>query len=232
MVALITSLAPVLIIIFYVYFRDKYDREPVWLLVRAVLLGAVIVIPVIFLERFLLSMMPSMGPTGQAIYSAFLVAGTSEELFKFLALYLLVWKSPSFNEKFDGIVYAVFISLGFAAVENVMYVMEGGYRTALVRGITAVPAHALFGITMGYYFGVAHMYRELRKEYLIRSLFIPLLLHGLYDFLLMIQREWLLVVFVFYVGYLYVSGFRKMRILSDSSIYKPVEEEDMMDGNT
>ncbi|MFO7933147.1 MAG: PrsW family glutamic-type intramembrane protease [Bacteroidales bacterium] len=225
MVVLITSLAPVLIIIFYVYFRDKYDREPVGLLLRAVLLGVVIVLPVILTERFLLRLMPPLGEEGEAFYHAFLVAATSEELFKFLALYLLIWKSPSFNEKFDGIVYAVFISLGFAAVENVMYVLEGGPRTALLRALTAVPAHALFGITMGYYFGLAHMYSELRKEYMIKSLLIPILLHGVYDFLLMIQREWLLAAFFFYVVYLYLNGFKKMRILSDSSIYKPLEKE-------
>ena len=224
MVVLITSLAPVLIIIFYIYFRDKYDREPVGLLLRAVLLGVVIVLPVILTESFLVRIMPPLGEGGEAFYHAFLVAGTSEELFKFLALYLLIWKSPSFNEKFDGIVYAVFISLGFAAVENVMYVMDGGSQTALVRALTAVPAHALFGITMGYYFGVAHMYSELRREYFLKSLLIPILLHGVYDFLLMIQREWLLVAFVFYVVYLYLNGFKKMRILSDSSIYKPLEK--------
>jgi RsiW-degrading membrane proteinase PrsW (M82 family) len=225
MVVLITSLAPVLIIIFYVYFRDKYDREPLGLLLRAVMLGLVIVLPIILMERFLVKIMPPLGEAGEAFYHAFLVAGTSEELFKFLALYLLIWKSPSFNEKFDGIVYAVFISLGFAAVENVMYVLEGGTRTALLRALTAVPAHALFGITMGYYFGVAHMYNELRKEYILKSLLIPILLHGVYDFLLMIRREWLLVAFVLYVVYLYLNGFKKMRILSDSSIYKPLEKE-------
>jgi len=227
MVILITSLAPVLIIIFYVYFRDKYDREPVGLLLRAVLLGVVIVIPILLMERLLVRIMPPFGHLGEVIYHAFLVAGTSEELIKFMALYLLIWKSPSFNEKFDGIVYAVFISLGFAAVENVLYILEGGTRTALLRALTAVPAHALFGITMGYYFGVARMYTELKNKYLLRSLLIPVLLHGVYDFLLMIQLGWLLLVFVFYVIYLYVNGFRKMRVLSDSSIYKPVEEEDL-----
>lgn len=232
MIILLISLAPVLIIIFYIYFRDRYDREPLGLLLRSLVLGGLIVIPILYLERFLISIMPPFGPTGEAVFHAFLVAGTSEELIKFLALYLLIWNSPSFNEKFDGIVYAVFVSLGFAGVENVMYVLEGGYRTALLRALTAVPAHALFGITMGYYFGVAHMYSELRNEYLMKSLLIPILLHGVYDFLLMIGREWLLVVFVFYVIYLYVNGFKKLRILSDSSIYKPVDEKDLMNGRS
>ncbi|HER07999.1 MAG TPA: PrsW family intramembrane metalloprotease [Bacteroides sp.] len=224
---LLISLAPVLIIIFYIYLRDKYEREPVKLLVRAVLLGGLIVIPIIFLERLLAGIMPPAGPVGEAMYYAFVVAGTSEELIKFLALYLLIWKSPSFNEKFDGIVYAVCISLGFAGVENVMYVMEGGYQTALMRGITAVPAHALFGITMGYYFGLARMYPELRGAYLLKSLVIPILLHGVYDFLLMVQQEWLLLVFAAYLTYLYITGFRKMKITSDSSVFRPAEDENL-----
>jgi RsiW-degrading membrane proteinase PrsW (M82 family) len=226
MVILIASLAPVFIILFYVYFRDKYDREPLKLLIFAVVAGLIIVIPVVIVERLLMRMMPSFGQVAEAAYQAFIVAGFTEELFKFLALYLLVWRSPSFNEKFDGIVYAVFVSLGFAAVENVMYVMDGGYQTAIVRAITAVPAHALFGITMGYYFGIAHMYSELRSSYLIKALLMPILLHGIYDFILMVGINWLLVLFAFYVVFLYIFGIRKMKTLSDASIFKPLEEED------
>ena len=218
---LLASLAPVVIILLYIYFRDKYEKEPIRLLIKTLVSGAVIVVPVILVGRLLLSIMPSMGTVASAAYHAFLVAGFTEEIFKFLALYLLIWKSPSFNEKFDGIVYAVFVSLGFAAVENVMYVLDGGYHTAIVRAITAVPAHALFGITMGYYFGIAHMYSELRKSYLLRALLIPIVLHGIYDFILMVEVDWLLTIFIIYVVYLYVTGIKKLKTLSDASIFKP-----------
>ena len=226
MIILIASLAPVFIILFYIYFRDKYDREPLRLLIMAVVSGVIIVVPVVVVERLLMRGMPSLGQVGEAAYQAFLVAGSTEEIFKFLALYLIIWKSPSFNEKFDGIVYAVFVSLGFAAVENVLYVMQGGYETAIIRAITAVPAHALFGITMGYYFGIAHMYSELRNRYLGWALLIPIILHGIYDFILMVGINWLLIVFVFYVAFLYIFGMRKMKILSDASIFKPLEDEE------
>ena len=226
MILLITSLAPVLIILFYIYIRDRYEREPLGLLVRALLAGMLIVIPVIFVERFLVIVMPVTGQIPSAAYNAFLVAGLTEETFKFMALLLLVWKSPSFNEKFDGIVYAVFVSLGFAAIENILYVAQGGIHTALVRGVTAVPAHALFGVTMGYYVGIARMYEELRKRYLLLALLLPVLLHGTYDFILMVGIEWLLAVFFVYVIFLYFYGMRKMRILSDASIFKPIEGEE------
>ena len=222
---LLASLAPVFIILFYIYFRDKYEREPFRLLLFALLSGVFIVLPVLVVERSLMRIMPPLGQFGEAAYQAFLVAASTEELFKFLALYLLIWRSPSFNEQFDGIVYAVFVSLGFAAVENVLYVLEGGYNTALVRAITAVPAHALFGVTMGYYMGIGRRYEELKKNYLARSLLIPILLHGIYDFILMVGIDWLLTVFVLYVIFLYISGMRKLRVLSEASIYKPDEEE-------
>jgi RsiW-degrading membrane proteinase PrsW (M82 family) len=222
---LIASLAPVFIILFYIYFRDKYDREPVALLARAVALGMGVVIPILFVERVLIGIMPSFGRLGSAAYHAFLVAGTTEEVFKFLALFLLIWKSPSFNEQFDGIVYAVFVSLGFAGVENVLYVMENGYQTAMIRAFTAVPAHAIFGVTMGYYLGIAHRYEELRTQYLRRSVLVPVLLHGIYDFILMVELDWLLLLFAPYVIFLYVSGARKLRTLSDASVFKPTDLE-------
>jgi RsiW-degrading membrane proteinase PrsW (M82 family) len=226
MAALLASLAPVFIILFYIYFRDKYDKEPLGLLIKALLMGVVIVFPVIFAERFMMNLMPQLGRLGAAAYHAFFVAGLMEELFKFLALYILVWRSPSFNEQFDGIVYAVFVSLGFAGVENVLYVMDGGMQTAFTRALTAVPAHAIFGIAMGYYLGIAHSYEELRASYLRRALLVPILLHGIYDFILMVEIDWLLLLFIPYVMWLYFMGLRKMKQLSDASVFKPLEEQE------
>lgn len=221
----LSSIAPVFIIALYIYFRDKYEKEPLLLLAKALMAGMLAVIPIIFIERLLMGLMPAMGKIGEAAYQAFVVAGGTEEVFKYLALYLLIWKSPSFNEQFDGIVYAVFVSLGFAAVENVMYVMSSGLETAALRAITAVPAHAIFGITMGYFFGIARRYEELRKVYLRRALWVPILLHGIYDFILMVEIGWLLMLFIPYVIYLYIAGGKKLRILSDASIFKPEMED-------
>ena len=226
MAILLASLAPVLIILFYIYFRDKYDKEPLGLLLKALLMGIVIIVPVIFIERLLMNLIPQSSKVAAAAYHAFVVAGSTEELFKFLVLYLLVWKSPSFDEKFDGIVYAVFVSLGFAGVENVLYVMDGGMQTALTRALTAVPAHAIFGITMGYYLGIARIYKELKGPYLARALLVPILLHGIYDFILMVEVGWLLLLFIPYVIILYIMGMKKMKEHSDTSIFKPLEEED------
>jgi len=216
---LIVSLAPVVIIAAYIYFRDKYEKEPIRLLLFALLAGGLTVIPILFLESFLSSFTGLFYGLMAAGWKAFVVAAFSEELFKYIALYLLIWKSPEFNEKFDGIVYATYVSLGFAAVENVMYVMDGGLTTGIMRAITAVPAHAIFGITMGFYFGLAKFYEKDRTSLKIKALAFPILLHGIYDFILFTGIEWLTIIFIGFVIYLYVSGLKRMRELSDQSIY-------------
>lgn len=226
MVIILLALAPVFIILFYIYFRDKYEKEPFKLLALSLVAGIIIVLPVIFIERLIMALQPEMGQLMDAGYNAFLVAALVEEAFKFLALYLLIWKSKEFNEKFDGIVYAVFISLGFAAVENVLYVTGGGIEVGLIRAITAVPAHALFGVTMGYYFGIARMYIELRKKYIWLAFLVPFVLHGIYDFLLMSNLPILLLAFIPFMLYLYFAGFRKIKVTSNSSIYKDLDIEE------
>lgn len=216
---LVLALAPVVIIAVYIYFRDKYEKEPLHLLLFALLAGGLTVIPILFLEGFLDRFTLRFTWLLAAAWKAFAVAAFSEELFKYVALYLLIWKSPEFNEKFDGIVYAVYVSLGFAAVENVLYVMDGGLSTGIMRAITAVPAHAIFGITMGFYFGLAKFYEKQRQSLKQKALLFPILLHGIYDFILFTEIGWLTIVFVGFVVYLYISGLKRLRELSKQSIY-------------
>ena len=217
---LLISLAPVFIIAGYIYFRDKYEREPIKLLIFALGAGALTVIPILFVEQFLDTFTNSFPGLLKAAWKAFVVAAFSEELFKYLALYILIWRSREFNEKFDGIVYATYVSLGFAAVENILYVTGGGISTGLMRAVTAVPAHAIFGITMGFYFGLAKFYISERRSLKLKALFYPILLHGIYDFILFTGIKWLTIVFVAFVIFLYFSGLKKIKKLSDQSIYK------------
>ena len=216
---IILSLAPVFIIAGYVYFRDKYEKEPIRLLLFALLAGTLIVIPIMFVESFLVKLNVLFQGLSAAAWNAFVVAAFTEELFKYIALYLLIWKSSEFNEKFDGIVYAVFVSLGFAAVENVLYVTGYGFATGLTRAITAVPAHAIFGVTMGFYFGMAKFYEKERQQLKRKALILPIILHGIYDFILFTGYTWLTIIFIGFVVYLYISGLKRMKKLSDKSIY-------------
>ncbi|HPT31684.1 MAG TPA: PrsW family glutamic-type intramembrane protease [Prolixibacteraceae bacterium] len=216
---LLISLAPVAIIAGYIWFRDKYEREPFRMLFFSLLAGALIVVPVIFAENLI--SIPGEGLEGipAAAWKAFAVAGFTEEVFKYLALFLLIWKSREFNDKYDGIVYGTFLSLGFAGVENILYVFSEGYSTGLVRAFTAVPAHAIFGITMGFYLGLAKFYPRKRRALQWRALLIPILLHGIYDFILMTGIEWLWIVFFAFLVFLYISAFRRLKRLSDASYF-------------
>lgn len=217
---IVLALAPVFIIAGYVYFRDKYEKEPLHLLLLALLFGVISVIPILFLEQFLDGFTRYFNGLLAAAWKAFVVAAFSEELFKFIALYLLIWKSPEFNEKFDGIVYAVFVSLGFAAVENIMYVTGNGFSTGIARALTAVPAHAIFGVTMGFYFGMAKFYEKEQKKLKQKALFFPIILHGIYDFILFTGIEWLIIAFFAFLTFLFITGLKRIKKLSDQSIYK------------
>jgi len=217
---LILALAPVLVVAFYIYLRDKYEREPIALLVLAFVAGCLITIPVSIIEGWLSVPAQSMQTYASAGWTAFVVDAFTEELFKFIALMILFWNNKNFNEKFDGIVYAVFISLGFAAIENIMYVMEGGASVGILRAFTAVPAHALFGIVMGYQVGLARFFPGEKSWRLFLALAIPILLHGIYDFILMTEHPYLLLVFIPFLVFLWRYGFRRMKQLSDRSVYR------------
>jgi RsiW-degrading membrane proteinase PrsW (M82 family) len=217
---LILALAPVFVIAVYIYFRDKYEKEPIGQLIKSLVVGCLITLPIVYVEHFLTVIKPDFGGGWSAFYTAFVVAGTTEEVFKFLALFLLIWTNRNFNDKFDGIVYSVFISLGFAAIENIGYVFQNGESTAYTRAFLSVPGHALFGVTMGFYFRLAKFYPKQRINLLIKSLCFPILLHGIFDFILMLGNLRLMVIFIPYVAFLYFYGLRKMKNLSERSFFK------------
>ena len=218
---LIAALAPILIFAIYFYYRDKYEKEPIILLLKTLLLGVFISLPVILLEKYFENFISIAGDDSylKAGFSAFIVASFSEELFKLIAVYWLIWKNSNFNELFDGIVYCVYVSLGFAAIENVIYVFSGGTSVALLRAFTAVPAHTLFGVAMGYNFGLAKFNKNKRVFYLIFSFIVPFILHGIYDFILMSNDGLLLLGFIPFMIFLWSRSKKRIKELSDASIY-------------
>lgn len=222
---LVIAVAPVFIVLFYVYFRDKYEHEPLGMLLKALGAGILITIPISFVEQGLSNFAAGViSSRMEVVWSAFVVAGGTEELFKYIALYLLIWANKNFNERFDGIVYAVFVSLGFAMVENLLYVLQGGFGVGWIRALTAIPAHTFFGITMGFYFGIARFSDErARASFMIRALLWPIILHGFYDFCLMSGIPILLLIFIPFIVYLWIQSFQKMKKLSDASSFRPLE---------
>jgi RsiW-degrading membrane proteinase PrsW (M82 family) len=221
---IVIALAPVLIIAVYIYIRDKYEREPVRLLLVSLVVGGIITIPVVFVEGIISGYGKDLYGLPSAAWNAFVVAAFTEELFKFCGLFLLIWHNRQFNEKFDGIVYACFIALGFAGIENILYVTDGGMSVGITRAFTATPAHALFGVVMGYQFGLARFYPKERWWRLFLAFLMPFLLHGIYDFILMSGYPYLLVIFLPYLVFLWLFGFRRIRQLSERSIYRQIRK--------
>lgn len=125
-------------------------------------------------------------PLFSSFFDAFFVAGFTEEFAKFAVLYWIVWKNKEFDQHFDGIIFAVCVSMGFALVENLMYVFEGGMKVALIRAVLAVPGHGLNAVVMGYYLSLAKFHQGPKKnEYLMKSFLGAAVMHSLYDFTLM-----------------------------------------------
>lgn len=220
---LTVTLAPTVAIIWFVYTRDRYEKEPTRLLVYAFLLGIFSIVPAIIGsvmggEFFYISGNPLM----TAAY-AFGVVALSEETAKFLFLRFVIFRKPAFNEPYDGIVYAVMIGMGFATFENLLYVADGGMETAVMRMFTAVPAHAVFGVTMGYWTGLARFDRSRQARYLIIGLGSAVILHGAYDFFLMQQNIPMLFVLSF-IG-LYLAIRWSLRAIKQHSELSPFRDE-------
>ena len=186
------SLAPGLAIIFYIYSKDKYDREPFEPLFISFLLGVVCTVPASLIQRALqpeLNLFFSPYSIPYYIIWAFGLVAFSEEGCKFLVLRLYSYRRRAFNEPFDGIVYSVMVSMGFACLENVMYVFEHGFATGILRMFLSVPAHASFGVLMGYHTGLAKFDPDRASWHLWKGLLIAVLFHGSFDFFLFLQNN-------------------------------------------
>jgi len=178
-----SAVVPSLLLLWYVYARDK-NPEPRGMLIKTFLLGALICIPVVPVAMTLESM--GQGFSGDvwsgALVKAFLGAAIPEELFKFLVLRWYVWRKTHFDEPLDGVVYGATASLGFATLENILYVGQHGFETAVLRAVTAVPGHAFTGVLMGAFLGRARFAEPGQRTALIgMGLGSAILLHGAYD---------------------------------------------------
>ena len=183
-----SAVVPVFIIILYIYVRDKYEKEPKRLLLGHFILGAVVSIVITTVIYFITGRwFPLYENTllNQFIKAFFIVALT-EEFSKYVIVRYIAQPHKAFNEPFDGIMYAVMVSMGFAATENIMYVLNGGYGVALIRAFTAIPAHATFAILMGYFMGKAK-FSSRRWQLNLLGLSLAVLFHGAYDFFLFID---------------------------------------------
>lgn len=177
------AVAPGLALAVFVYWKDKFEREPLRWLAFSFLLGIPAAVPAALVSLALSGLLEKTVPANEFLrlgLDAFLAVALVEEFFKWLFVKLFIFRRSFFDEPYDGITYAVMVSLGFATIENILYVLEGGLQMALLRMFTAIPAHAVFGVMMGYHLGMAKFIPG-SSYHRTMALTAPTLLHGFYD---------------------------------------------------
>ena len=221
------AVIPAIVLLTMVYRADRVESEPPGLLMRLVLMGILSTSIAKLLERLGLLVLNGVFPGETLLYDILLyfgVVGFAEEGAKYVLLKRATWYSPQFNCRFDGVVYAAFVSLGFALWENLGYVFMHGLGTAMLRAVTAIPGHACFGVFMGCWYAQA---RELArmgdenasKRLRVLSVVIPALLHGAYDFLATIMDYASGWYFFAFVAVLFVVTYRLIGRLSREDRY-------------
>jgi RsiW-degrading membrane proteinase PrsW (M82 family) len=238
LILIAAAVVPAIFLMVKVYQADRLEKEPIGMLIGLLFLGIISTSLAGTTEELGSIALSNLFPNGGLISDAllyFIVVALSEEGFKYLLLKIRTWKSPHFNCQFDGVVYAVFVSLGFALWENIAYVLRFGFGTAVARAVTAVPGHACFGVFMGVWYGVAKRYElaghmEESAHARKMALVIPLLLHGVYDFIASMQNDLMSVIFLIFVGWMFRTALKLVRKVSaeDSplmQIYEPENPE-------
>lgn len=219
---ILAAVLPAALLLGYVYRQDTVEKEPPGLLALLLLMGIISAICSGFLETLAEGVLGLLVPSNSRLYLlllAFLVVAVVEEGTKFFLLKRCTWHHPAFNFRFDGIVYAAFVSLGFAAYENIQYVLHYGLSVALPRALLAVPGHLAFAVYMGVFYGRAKCcagngdFYGVRKN-LYRSFLGAVFLHGVYDLCALSGTAWATVAFVIFVSGMF---FRTYRILKQES---------------
>ena len=217
------AIIPSVLLCLYVYHMDSIEKEPLKMLLLLFFVGVLITLPASFMEQVMISALFGVKGSNIAVSGytdifilSFFIISIIEEGYKFLILLISSWKNKEFDYKYDAIVYSVFISLGFATFENIRYIESAGISIALWRGIISVPAHAFYAIASGYFLGVAKESKKNNKTqkkflYLILSLLIPIILHGIFDFLLLTESNVLFGIFISFIALLYIVSFMTIK---------------------
>lgn len=185
------AVLPAVLLLIKVYRSDRLEPESTGMLWHLVIAGILSSLLALVEERVLVTILTATVTENYGLYVFllyFVIVAYAEETSKYLLLKRNTWRSPEFNCQYDGLVYAVFVSLGFALWENISYVMAYGFQTAIVRALTAIPGHACFGVFMGVFYGMAKKHENLgqyplSKFFRVLSVVLPALLHGAYDYI-------------------------------------------------
>ena len=215
----LAAVLPAAVLLIYVYQHDRVEREPTGLLLSLLWKGVLAALCSIVLEtigQVVLGWLVTPGTLLHTVLTAFLVVAAVEEGTKFFFLKQRTWYDYNFNYRFDAIVYAVFVSLGFAAFENIKYVFHFGLSVALPRAFLSIPGHMAFAVFMGVYYGRAKMresrgYRMAAKADLVMAYIVSMLLHGFYDACAMVGTTGATILFIIFVVVTYLRMFRLLK---------------------
>ena len=222
---LFISILPIFLIGKYVYTKDSV-KEPTGLLVKLFFCGVGAFCSTIFLTIILGFFFPSILSSENnfdlvgLFFHVFFGIALIEEFCKWIFVYKIGFNNPEFDQIYDMVVYSTFVALGFACIENVFYVFENGFLTGVIRALFAVPGHACNGVFMGYYLSMAKFYglnNTHRKRNLFLSLFVPILLHGFYDYCLFSGNILFILFFLVFIILLYIITVKKVKRVSDMS---------------
>lgn len=211
------ALLPGILIIVFIFKKDKVEHEPWSLIMKLVILGAVSCVPAALLETYIGGYGANagfeQGTIEYSFFEAFCVAALCEEGCKYLLLRIGSWRNKNFDYRFDGIVYGVSVAVGFALLENILYVLQGGFYTALMRGVLAVPLHAFCGVFMGVFYGAAKKYSIIGKHGRafgahLCSILIPIFIHGIYDSLTFMATNLATMILLAFVLFMYIIAFK------------------------
>lgn len=238
-ILIVAAVVPAILLLRFIYKSDRLEKEPkslIWSLVKKGIISTFVAVMMERLGEGILNLFFKNETVLYDLILYFVIVGFSEEVSKFVLLDRTTWNSEHFNCKFDGVVYAVTVSLGFALWENIEYVLTYGFETALVRAITAVPGHACFGVFMGVWYGLAKSL-ELRddekgcKTCRILCVAVPAFIHGCYDFIATMTDNKSMFIFVAFVAVLFLVSFLVVKKLSDTDRYldAKIENNDMND---
>lgn len=221
---LIVAILPVFLIGFYIYKKD-IEKESSQLLFKLFMFGILSCFPVLFVGSVFNMFFPEMEYMSffQLLFYVFITIALVEEFFKWLFTFICSYSHNEFDSTYDMIVYAVFVSLGFACFENVLYVSEYGLLTGIFRGLLSVPGHACDGILMGIYLGMAKLSQikgdnKSSNKYKLLSILIPTISHGIYDFCLFWASPLFLTIFVVFVVLLDILCIRKVKYISKNNL--------------
>ncbi|MFC7060474.1 glutamic-type intramembrane protease PrsW [Halobacillus seohaensis] len=206
MAILTTAIAPAVALMTFIYLSKRIELEPLPLIIRMFIIGAILVFPLMFLQYAF----ENEGLIQSPLLKSILLAGLMEEFFKWFFLLFVAYRHAAFDHHYDGIIYGVAISLGFATLENIIYLFANGIEIALLRAVFPVSSHALFGILMGFYIGKAKFSSENKKGMIALALVIPVFLHSLYDYFI-VSAIWPYLIIPFML-ILWLVSIRKIRL--------------------